>query len=284
MTEPADDSKRQSPSPPHNPGLKTLIEGKRLWSYRPDHAEMRRGFLGWHERGYLPHFDAPNVTQFVTFVLDDAFPITRRVEWQPIMHEPDGSAKRRKLEAWLDRGHGECWLKRGEAAARLEEILRAGDGELFRLQAWVIMPNHVHLVVDVWQTPLSRLLNNWKGKSSYELNRLLGRRGGFWQHESYDTRIRDAEHLAKAVRYTEHNPQKALLVADYKTWPWSSARFRDDYNRLPWQLELGQQPARVDARHRNEADGPKDHSQPRVVVRSRGGTERGFSGRRKREA
>src|SRR5207245_4561295 len=183
--------------PPHNPGLLKLIEAKRQWHYRPDIDAARRGFLGWHERGYLPHFDAPNVTQLVTFMLDDAFPVRRRREWEPILGEPDESLRRRKLEAWLDRGYGECWLRRPEVAGRVEQILRADDGKSYRLQAWVVMSNHVHVVVDVWQTPLSQLLMLWKGKSSYDANRLVGRRGRFWQKEYFDTLIRDAEHLAR---------------------------------------------------------------------------------------
>src|SRR5258708_21239821 len=120
--------------PPLNPGLGKLIEDKRKW-HRPERtlplppegsvpnasgtppSPSRGGtpasagsgtpFLGWHERGYLPHFDAPYVTQFLTFMLHDAFPIARRPEWEGILNEPDDSQRRRKLEAWLDRGHGE---------------------------------------------------------------------------------------------------------------------------------------------------------------------------------
>jgi hypothetical protein len=60
-------------APPRNPGLLKLIEGKRKRHYQPDPDAQRRGFLGWHERGYLPHFDAPHVTQFVTVMLHDIF-------------------------------------------------------------------------------------------------------------------------------------------------------------------------------------------------------------------
>jgi putative transposase len=98
------------------------------------------------------------------------------------------------------------------------------------------MPNHVHLVVDVWQTPLSELLNLWKGRSAREANRILGRGGRFWQREYFDRRIRDSEHLLRAIRYTENNPTKAGLVRISKDWPWSSARLRDEHNRLPWPI------------------------------------------------
>jgi len=233
-------SPAQAPNPscpPSNPGLRNLIEAKRRWHYRPKPEELRAGFRGWYERGYLPHFDVPNITQFVTFMLADSFPVRRRREWEPILSEPDVSLRRRKLEAWLDRGHGECWLRLPEVAYQVEEILLAEDGKTCRFQAWVIMPNHVHLVVDVWRTPLSRLLNSWKGRSSYQANRVIDRRGEFWQRESFDTLIRDSAHLSRAIHYTESNPCKAALVQDPKRWVWGSARRRDEYNRLPWQRE-----------------------------------------------
>ena len=130
-------------------GLLELIRAKRESSWKPSAKELKLGFRGWHQRGYLPHFDAPGVTQFVTFQLCDAFPVKRHAEFEAILKEPDDSVKRRKLEAWLDRGHGECWLGRHDVAALVESILLETDGRDYRLQAWVVMPNHVHLVVDV---------------------------------------------------------------------------------------------------------------------------------------
>jgi putative DNA methylase len=194
-------------------------------------------FLGWHERGYLPHFDAPNVTQFITFMRHDAFPVTRRREWESALLEPDDSARRRKLEAWLDRGHGDGWLRQPPIADLVESKLREHDGRNYRLQAWVIMPNHVHLVVEVWQTPLSELLKLWKGGSARTANLALHRSGSFWEREYFDTLIRDEAHLRQAIRYTEDNPVKAKLVAERKLWRWSSARWRDEYERLSFQRE-----------------------------------------------
>lgn len=260
MPDPKAKPEYQRTGPPPNPGLRRLIEAKRKW-HRPERTlplpaeagvppapgtPRSRGspgtppsggspFLGWHERGYLPHFDTPNVTQFVTFMLHDSFPVTRHREWEGLLNEPDESQRRRKLEAWLDRGHGECWLRRAEVAALVEAKLRENDGKTYRLQAWTIMPNHVHLVVDVWETPLSKLLNLWKGASARAANLVLLRSGHFWEREYFDTLIRDEEHLKRAIRYTEANPVKAGLVAERKSWPWGSARLRDEYECLPWQ-------------------------------------------------
>ena len=110
-------------TPPKNVGLLELIRGKREWDWKPSIAELKQGFRGWHQRGFLPHFDAPDVTQFVTFQLHDSFPVTRGAEFEAILKEPDDSAKRRKLEAWLDRGHGECWLRRRDVAELVEKGL-----------------------------------------------------------------------------------------------------------------------------------------------------------------
>jgi putative transposase len=187
------------------------------------------------QRGYLPHFDAPGVTQFITFQLHDAFPVTRRAELEAVLKEADDSTKRRKVEAWLDRGRGECWLRRREVAEIVGQVLLGADGQDYRMQAWVVMPNHVHLVVEVRDVPLTKLIHGWKGKSSREVNKALNRAGSFWQEDYYDTVIRDEAHLKRAIRYTEQNPVKAFLTKDARKWPWSSARLRDEYERLPWQ-------------------------------------------------
>ena len=164
---------------PNNISLLKLIRGKREQDWKPSVEELKKGFRGWHQRGFLPHFDAPGVTQFVTFQLHDSFPVARRPELEAILKEHDESTRRRKLEAWLDRGHGDCWLRRRDVAELVEKILLETDGCDYRMQAWIVMPNHIHLVVDVWDVPLVKLINNWKGKASREANKLLGRRGQF---------------------------------------------------------------------------------------------------------
>ena len=71
-----------------------------------------------------------------------------------------------------------------DIAELVENILLEADGLDYRMQAWVIMANHVHLVVDVWNVPLVKIINSWKGKSSRLANVLLHRRGTFWQEDT----------------------------------------------------------------------------------------------------
>ncbi|MBC8094761.1 MAG: hypothetical protein H7Y43_03005 [Akkermansiaceae bacterium] len=63
-------------------------------------------------------------------------------------------------------------------------------------------------------------------------NKLLGKQGAFWAEDYFDVFTRDMEHELQTVRYIESNPTKAKLVLDPKEWPWSSARFRDEFGVL----------------------------------------------------
>ena len=86
------------------------------------------------------------------------------------------------------------------------------------------MPNHVHMLVDPRVSP-SLLLKSLKGASAREANRVLGRTGEpFWQKESYDHWVRNAEELERIRKYIENNPVKAGLAESPGEYLWSSGR------------------------------------------------------------
>jgi REP element-mobilizing transposase RayT len=192
---------------------------------QPAEAEVRRqiGSKGWHTRGYLPHCDVPGILQMVTFRQADAMPASRRNEWEALLKIKDEREKRIKVEAYLDLGYGSCVLKQPPLALAVEQAILRFDGRRYRLVAWVIMPNHVHAVVEPWSLPLGELLRAWKGVSANAANRLLGRSGQLWQEEYWDRYIRDEAHFRKAVRYIESNPVKAGLACAAAEWPFGSA-------------------------------------------------------------
>jgi putative transposase len=223
---------KRLPSPPYNPGVRDVVAGKRAWSRPLAKDEIKGGFLGWHENGYLPHRDEPGLVQFVTFRLADAFPKELRLEWEGLLKIEDDRKRRIELETYLDRGRGECHLRRSEVALLLEEALLFRHGTAYDLRAWVVMPNHVHLLFLVRDVPMWQLVDAWKGYTAKQANKILGRKGQFWQEGYWDTYMRDREHEVRARRYIENNPTKAKLVASPKEWPWSSARCRDAYERL----------------------------------------------------
>jgi len=98
--------------------------------------------------------------------------------------------------------------------------------------AWCLMPNHVHLLFLVQDVPVGQLMDAWKGYTAKEANKVLRRKGQFWQAGYWDTYMRDKQHESKTRRYIENNPTKAKLAVFPKEWPWSSARYRDAYERL----------------------------------------------------
>ena len=218
--------------PPCNPGLHQLVKGKQAWAEPMDESSKALGFAGWHQRGYLPHRDTPGLTQFVTFRLHDSFPNSRRSEWEAMLRIGDSRQKRTRLEEYLDKGFGPCWLRQPGIGALAEGAVRHFDGERYRLLSWVIMPNHIHVLVQIAQVPLAQILQSWKRFIAREANKLLQREGSFWEREYWDTYMRDAEQLIRARRYIDQNPVKAHLVRDATDWPWSSARLRDAYGRL----------------------------------------------------
>lgn len=208
------------------------IRQKRCWHTPPDTEAAKLGFRGWHSRGYLPHFDMPGVIQFINYRLEDSMPASLRHEWITFLEIGDELKRRTKIEEYLDRGRGSCLLRNRRAAELIEANWLHLDGKRYRLLAWVIMPNHVHLIVEIWHVPQSNLVKNWKGFTARRINRLLGRRGRLWQHDYWDRYIRDQEHYRKIMLYIEWNPVKAGLVKWLEQWPFSSARFRDEYNQL----------------------------------------------------
>lgn len=103
----------------------------------------RKGY-GWYGNGHLPHLDAEGFTQFITFRLADSLPL---VLIEKLKRESDDDvAYRKAIEEKLDAGLGECWLGRPEIASIIQNALLHHHGLNYDLHAWVIMPNHGHLL------------------------------------------------------------------------------------------------------------------------------------------
>jgi len=186
---------------------------------------------GWHSRGFLPHFDRPNLIQAVTFRLADALPhevlarLERSLEKQP--EDKQSRERRIRLQVLLDAGSGECWLRRQDCAQCVEEALLHFDGDRYRLLAWVVMPNHVHGVLEIINGHgLDSVVHSWKSYSAKRVNSAVGRSGRLWQPEYWDRFIRDERHLREAITYTENNPVMAGFCENAVEWRFGSARWK----------------------------------------------------------
>jgi len=127
----------------------------------------------------------------------------------------------RLLDGAMD---GPVFLRQDEIAQITVDAIRDGEARFHRYQlhAFVVMPNHVHLLVRPNVTAI-HWLGPLKGFTAHQANRVLGRHAPFWQDESYDRIVRDVEEFRRIQRYIENNPGNAGLVASPERFPWSSA-------------------------------------------------------------
>ncbi len=116
------------------------------------------------------------------------------------------------FQSELDLGFGACVLKDPENASIVENSMRHFDGDRYRLGDFVIMPNHVHvLVVPEAGQDLGEILGSWKSYSAKEINRRIGGSGALWQRENFDHMIRSRKQLESVRDYIRDNPAKAHL-------------------------------------------------------------------------
>jgi REP element-mobilizing transposase RayT len=170
--------------------------------------------------------------QALTFRLHDAVPDPVIQSWKAQLSwiealpasDPREIELRKRLSKYEDAGYGACWLRDERIALLVEDALLYFDDQRYRLIAWCIMPNHVHLLVETWKSwPLAVIVHSWKSYTAQIANQILGRSGDFWFREYHDRFIRDEKHFANAVEYIERNPEQAGLVARREEWRWGSA-------------------------------------------------------------
>jgi putative transposase len=176
----------------------------------------------------LPHLDQAEAVYFLTFRLADSVPadarsahVTERDQWlashtpRPRPPEIEQEFHRKftgRFERWLDRGYGSCLLQDPADARIVADTLMHFEGERSRLHAWVVMPNHGHVLVSlIGEEKLAKLLASWKGYTSRQINLRRGSSGTLWQKSYFDRIVRDEEHFVRCARYIRNNPAKAKL-------------------------------------------------------------------------
>lgn len=207
-------------------------------------SALRRAELldGTHDRRYLPHWKAEGATYFVTFRLAGTLPKTILDEFETERAELADRAEKggrklsaedknrlrklysAKIDAYLDAGHGECWLGRPQVAHLVADSLRHFVAKRYDLNAWTIMPNHVHVVLTPFERQtLSEILHSWKSYTGTKANAFLGRsRESLWQRESYDHLVRDENEFSRVCEYTVQNPVTAGLCKRAEDWRFGS--------------------------------------------------------------
>ena len=208
----------------------------------------------------LPHWDVPEATYFVTSCLAGSLPAVGLLEltkYRRLLEErspPDNmdeaqwEIQKHKLifsrfDRWLDHKPGVRYLEDRHLAAKVRDSIYHFAGERYDVYAYVVMPIHFHWVFrskedwvrtlnsrQVERGPREIIMHSIKLYTARECNRILGRKGHFWQAESYDHCVRDEAELWRIVEYVEMNPVKANYTASPEEWQFSSAKDRREWN------------------------------------------------------
>src|SRR5258707_15478846 len=187
-------------------------------------------------RRNLPHWHPEGKSIFITWRLYGSLPasVLKRIRTatndrstNPAEADSEESLGRifRQLDATLDAARsGPLWLAHPEFAAYAEyPILRGAELGRYVLHAYVVMPNHVHVLLDA-HLPLAKISGAIKGVAARDINGSLGRSGKpLWQDESFDHWVRNSAEFERIRYYIEWNPVHASLVARPEDWKWSSA-------------------------------------------------------------
>lgn len=186
-----------------------------------------------HDSRDLPHWHQDGKIQFVTFRLADSLPQSKiadikRIQIDFVMTHPRPWSDETTNAYWkligpienrlLDNGYGSCILKNPDVRDILSTALRYFDKSRYDLIAYVIMPNHVHMVLRVLEGyTLDKCMHSIKSFSAKAINKKLNRRGPVWQKESFDRIIRNSAHLDHCINYIKNNPN-GLPQSDYELY------------------------------------------------------------------
>ena len=186
-------------------------------------------------RGQPPALTTGGATYFVTSRLTDAVPTAEQVRlrslrqtWSDLPPEERQRLCFAEIERLLDQGHGECLLRASKNRAELTKSLRlaAKDSEVF---AWVVMPNHFHLLIRPVERSLEEIVRAVRSGSSKRIRHRIGTDGPVWACEYHDRLVRDAEHLWRCIQCIGRNPTP-LIRPDREAERW----VREDWVAAGW--------------------------------------------------
>ncbi len=198
-------------------------------------------------QGDLPHIQPPGAILFITFRLAESLPkeILHNIsdEYARLTHiiSKDGidiqdAVKQRlklifKYDNYLHMSNtGPHYLKDPEIANMVCDAIHFHDEKMYKLFAYCVMSNHVHIVLkpnhieENEYVPMSKIMHSIKSYTASEANKILRRKGQFWMNESFDHYVRSDQSFDRIIKYVIDNPVEANLVKSAADWPWSYSK------------------------------------------------------------
>ena len=206
-------------------------------------------------RRNLPHIQPIGGLFFVTYIVKGSIPNQQIERWtsgyelkkMEILQSEKSDKEAQlddlreeyffKYDEYLDQKGEKHYFKDDRLAKVVANTLHFWDGKKLELICYCIMSNHVHAVFQLYEEDsegkviyLDVLLKSIKQFSATECNKLLERKGIFWQEESYDRLVRDSDELFRVIEYILDNPVKAGLCQNRADWKWSY--IKEKYNEF----------------------------------------------------
>ena len=158
------------------------------------------------KRSFLPHIDMIGYYQFITFRTHDSLDdFVKKIRTKDI----SSSVKEYKIDQYIDNSPKGRYLN-DEVLDYLYNYFIGKNKDLYELVAFSIMPNHVHMLFKQ-NTELPKIMKQIKGATAFKINKILHRKGIFWEENYYDRVIRDEAHFEQVYDYISHNAIKAEL-------------------------------------------------------------------------
>ena len=184
--------------------------------------------LRWSSK--LPHWHQNNKYVFITFRLADSLP-QKKMEllkdekecWmkshpKPWTEEVSKEYAKRfasKIDKWLDSGYGECLLKHPQNRKIVEEALFHFNNKHYHLKAFVVMPNHVHILLQLFNGhEMEKFLKSIKSYTAKKINEFEHRSGKVWFSESYDHLVRNEDNYKHILKYIYANNKDLAWIED----------------------------------------------------------------------
>jgi putative transposase len=174
----------------------------------------------FHRRN-LPHLYYNEGIYFVTFRLHGSIHPDELKKLKLSFSKTESVSKEEqqnifiRYDSLLDKPQNKIqYLSQNEILKICKSALRFYDGKEYKLICYCIMPNHIHIVFELLseERNVGDLIGSIKKFIARESNKILGRKGAFWQSESYDRLIRDDTDLYFIIKYVLMNPVSAGLV------------------------------------------------------------------------
>ncbi len=201
---------------------------------------MTDKYINWQQpilkhQNHLPHWQQTQSLQFITWHLGDSISVparkkleTEKAQWLKQNPKPWSSQTEReyyekfqgRIQQWLDAGIGSCILRKRENREILTQILWNRNNMDYSLDAFIVMPNHVHVILQIHENQqLEQIMQSLKSVSSHQINKYRKTTGQIWMEDYWDRMIRNETHHFRVRRYIQNNPIKAKLNADeYSLW------------------------------------------------------------------